>query len=80
MEERFIVLQEMMKQERREGREEGIAIGKIQGKAEGKNLYNVCLYLVFIFFIWMRMTEAIRSIIRGRSLICAISGMNYLLF
>ena len=77
MEERFMVLQEMMKQERREGREEGIAIGKIQGKAEGKNLYNVCLYLVFI---WMRMTEAIRSIIRGRSLICAISGMNYLLF
>ena len=77
MEERFIVLQEMMKQERREGREEGIAIGKIQGKAEGKNLYNVCLYLVFI---WMRMTEAIRSIILGRSLICDISGMNYLLF
>ncbi|MCI8577538.1 MAG: Rpn family recombination-promoting nuclease/putative transposase [Lachnospiraceae bacterium] len=36
MEERFMVLQEMMKQERREGREEGIAIGKIQGKAEGK--------------------------------------------
>ncbi len=36
MEERFMVLQEMMKQERREGREEGIAIGKIQGRAEGK--------------------------------------------
>ena len=35
MEERFMVLQEMMKQERREGREEGIAIGKIQGRAEG---------------------------------------------
>ena len=34
MEERFMVLQEMMKQERREGREEGIAIGKIEGKAE----------------------------------------------
>ena len=66
MEERFIVLQEMMKQERREGREEGIAIGKIQGKAEGKNLYNVCLYLVFI---WMRMMELIRSIIPRRSLI-----------
>ena len=31
-----MVLQEMMKQERREGREEGIAIGKIQGRAEGK--------------------------------------------
>ena len=30
-----MVLQEMMKQERREGREEGIAIGKIQGRAEG---------------------------------------------
>ena len=36
MEERFMVLQEMMKQERREGREEGIAIGKIQGRAEGR--------------------------------------------
>ncbi len=34
MEERFMVLQEMMKQERREGWEEGIAIGKIEGKAE----------------------------------------------
>ncbi len=34
MEERFMVLQEMMKQERREGLEEGISIGKIQGKAE----------------------------------------------
>ncbi len=31
-----MVLQEMMKQERREGREEGIAIGKIQGRAEGR--------------------------------------------
>ena len=29
-----MVLQEMMKQERREGWEEGIAIGKIEGKAE----------------------------------------------
>ena len=29
-----MVLQEMMKQERREGLEEGISIGKIQGKAE----------------------------------------------
>ena len=35
MEERFMVLQELMKQERREGREEGIAIGRAEGIAEG---------------------------------------------